>query len=1028
MRFWARNETTAAGAAGQEGGAPRAAIARPRRGSRDHAAAQRLLRTYEETSVGWFWMTDAEGRLSYLTREVAAQFGEPDAALGAPLFDFFEAADDSDSGSRGLRFTLARKKKFQELTVRARLPGSTRLWSLSGVPQEDAAGRFSGYCGSAIDVTDQVQATRATSRLAMHDPLTGLPNRLRMRHVLEAELEAARATTSRCAVLTIDLDRFKQVNDTLGHPVGDALLVQVADRIVGIVGDKERAFRLGGDEFQIVHRGDCSAATLEALGRRLIASLSQSYSIEGTRCTIGASVGIAIAPDDGQTVEDIVRNADLALYDAKGSGRGRVSFFTRSLLKTAERRRILENDLRDALAAGQIEVHYQPVVSTQSDRMTCVEALIRWPHPEYGYISPAQFIPVAEEANLIVPLGDWVLRKACEDAASWEGEVRVAVNVSPLQFDSSLIAKVTNALAASGLAPERLELEITEGVFLDPSASVDNVFDGLKHIGVRLALDDFGTGYSSLGYLKTAPFDKIKIDQSFVRAATLPGSRNQAIIAAIVALAGALRMETTAEGVETLDQLDLVRNLGVSHVQGYVYSKPLEVEELARRIGTGELTITPKGPSRQRSERVSMYRTVRAIFGNHSRELLIRNLSETGALVEGLDDVPPQSPLIVDFGEGFLAFAKVVRRRNRQQGLEFEERLVSDEAGAYRPAQAVSTYALEAARLPALSPAAALPAPGDYDDDALERYRARLKIPGSAAGAAGAASARAGAAERAGEPRGGDQRAGDPAEKWRRLPAIVDLVSNADEAAYSARDRQLLREHILPAFGHLSPDTISASRIGEWLVAKSREEGLDPALVDRLERLMGQIYLGAIQLGRNGTVGAPAQVVAGGTGRNVHERPLSKEEVARIEEAVEASPNTQLKHVVALLIHSKVRERDILQARWDDIDLAHGTWTIPTAEGSRDRVVPLTAAARRVIDRLPRFEDCSYLMPNPTTRKPYKSLASSWDTARRKAGLPDVEIDDLRFCDEGARAEVAPRPGHIGAAVGRFVEAMRAAE
>ena len=328
--------------------------------------------------------------------------------------------------------------------------------------------------------------------------------------MLESTLGAFNNQNRSCAIMLLDLDRFKAVNDTLGHPAGDALLKQVAQRLAHVVGDKERVSRLGGDEFQIILPDMEDRGDLALMANDIIAKLSQPYMIDDGRCTIGASVGIAVSPYDGETAEDLVRNADLALYSAKGSGRGRYRFYSEDLLKAAEDRRVLEEDLLDALNSGQIEVHYQPVVCTATDRVGGFEALMRWNHPQKGYISPALFIPIAEETDLIGKLGEWMLRKACEDAAAWKGQARIAVNVSPIQFaDANLPRLVMSALANSGLAPERLELEITESVFLGDLKETNKMFTVLKDIGVRLALDDFGTGYSSLSYLQNAPFDKI---------------------------------------------------------------------------------------------------------------------------------------------------------------------------------------------------------------------------------------------------------------------------------------------------------------------------------------------------------------------------------------------------------------------------------------------------------------------------------------------------------------------------------------
>ena len=370
-----------------------------------------------------------------------------------------------------------------------------------------------------------------------------------MEEFLDKLLEGAEHHRRPCTVMLVDLDRFKQVNDTLGHPAGDALLKQVAGRLVRIVGDKERVFRLGGDEFQVVLPSCADRKQIDALASDIIHGLSQPYSIGGSRCIIGASIGMAVCPEDGTSRVGLMRNADLALYASKSDGRGRSKFFSTDLLASAERKRALEEDLRDALVRNEMRLVYQPLVHCQSNRITGVEALMRWDHPNEGPISPSVFIPIAEEAGLVGRLGDWALRKACEDAARWPGNLRVAVNVSPSQFsDGTLPHTVISALATSGLAADQLELEITEGVFLGDTAAAANMFATLKKIGVRLALDDFGTGYSSLGYLRSAPFDKIKIDQTFVREATLPGSRNSAIIAAIVALAEA---PTSKIGVRT---------------------------------------------------------------------------------------------------------------------------------------------------------------------------------------------------------------------------------------------------------------------------------------------------------------------------------------------------------------------------------------------------------------------------------------------------------------------------------------------
>jgi diguanylate cyclase (GGDEF)-like protein len=660
-----------------------------------------LLQNYEETRQGWFWSTDQSGSLTYLTESVAELLGKTSSELiGTAFVHLFGSAEGDASRQRTLPFILTKQSKFDDLPLKAASLDDERWWAVSGQPQFDQGGNFTGYRGSGTDITAQRRTDEDTSKLAKYDSLTGLLNRFRMSKILETTLAAFKQQQRPCAVMLIDLDRFKQVNDTLGHPAGDALLKQVAERLINVVGDREKIGRLGGDEFQVMLADTEDRGTLGDMATEIIRSLSQPYSVEGSRCIIGASIGIAISPFDGLSTDDLIRNADLALYAAKGNGRGRFRFYSSDLHQSAEDRRVLEEDMRDALAKGEMKLAYQPIVKAKSNIVSGFEALIRWHHPERGPISPALFIPIAEETNLIGGLGEWALRKACEDAAKWPGELRVAVNVSPIQFANESLPKIViSALAASGLPPDRLELEITEGVFLRESAETDNMFAALKKIGVRLALDDFGTGYSSLGYLQTAPFDKIKVDQSFVRGATEPGSRNGAIIAAIVALAEALDMETTAEGIESLDQLELIRSLNVSHVQGYVYSPAVYNDELHSRFDTGDWVIMPAGPAKQRNDRHSMYRKVRLIHDEHCYSVVVRNVSVTGALVEGLLDVPLGTKFVIDFGEGQLAVATVRRSSKERQGIEFEQRLVSDGNGGLCTSHRVSPYLIAAAGL-----------------------------------------------------------------------------------------------------------------------------------------------------------------------------------------------------------------------------------------------------------------------------------------------------------------------------------------
>lgn len=520
--------------------------------------------------------------------------------------------------------------------------------------------------------------------------LTGLLNRYQILQSLESALSAANtAPASRhCAVFLIDLDRFKQVNDTLGHPAGDTVLQEVARRLEaatagqGLIG--RLIGRLGGDEFQVILPGKITVSQLTALAEAIIARLSEPYIADGRRVTIGASIGIAQSPTDGVTRDEIIRNADLALYAAKGAGRGRCHFYSPDLHSDAEERRFLEDALRDALGKGELELFYQPVVQTATERIVALEALLRWRHPVRGWIAPAQFVPIAEDSGLICELGEWAIRTACRDMAQWPQELQVAVNVSARQFaEAALPQVVASALKNAGVAAGRLELEITESVFLADDVAADQMFQALKSVGVRLALDDFGTGYSSLGYLKKAPFDKIKVDQSFVRGVGLPGCRNAAIVASIVELAAALNMETTAEGVESQEELDFLRVLGVSQIQGFVYEGPLSRDEATRRIARG-LGATARGSgaltgNSSRARRRPVWRTVELEHDAQRYSATIGNISRTGALIRGLWDVPLGTVFRIHFSDGTTLFATTRWSAEDSMGVEFAPSLRIDQ-------------------------------------------------------------------------------------------------------------------------------------------------------------------------------------------------------------------------------------------------------------------------------------------------------------------------------------------------------------
>ena len=547
---------------------------------------------------------------------------------------------------RTLGFHLSARFPFSEVIVRAASAEDIH-WSLSGNPVFDEAGRFHGFRGIGTDLTEQRRSEQEISRLARFDSLTGLPNRALMRQTLDEALRNAATRQKGCALFLIDLDRFKNVNDTLGHPVGDALLREVAKRLTSVMGDHGQIGRLGGDEFMAVLPGTVDIGLIESLARTLIEQVSRPYSIEGHRVSIGASVGIAIGDPGRSNADSLVRDADLALYAAKGDGRGKHKFYEASMHSEAAERQLLENDLGQALERDELWVAYQPIVRTAGEEVCGFEALVRWRHPSRGAIGPDRFIAIAEECGLIGKIGQWVLRTALAEAAHWPDNVRIAVNLSPIQFnDPGIIDIVAMALKDSGVRAERLELELTEGVFLAESDATDDTFAKLKNLGVRLALDDFGTGYSSLRYLRKAPFDKIKIDQSFVRGVGSSVNRNGAIIRAIVTLAESLDMDTTAEGVETHDDLALIRELGVSQVQGYIFGRPVAGEE-ARAIANSS-RVEAEGFQATREPRHRLMRRAIAAFDGERCEIRLRNISATGAQVECDRVVTPGQMLTID--------------------------------------------------------------------------------------------------------------------------------------------------------------------------------------------------------------------------------------------------------------------------------------------------------------------------------------------------------------------------------------------
>nr|WP_183985578.1 GGDEF and EAL domain-containing protein [Sphingomonas jinjuensis] len=550
-----------------------------------------LLREFEESSADWLWETDAARRVVKASPRFAFACGlDPVSINGLPFLQVLAGpsweSGNFAAGLRSLADKLKSRESFRDLRLPIHVNGEERWWELSASPRFDESGAFSGFRGVGSDVTEQRASADKINRMARFDPLTGLPNRLMINETLVRAMAESDKWGGRCGFMMIDLDRFKAVNDTLGHPIGDRLLSRVSERLAQLMSANEMCGRLGGDEFAVVVRNAADITMMERLAREIIETLSRPYEIDQHTLIIGASVGLAVGPRDGRTAEMLIRSADLALYRAKDAGRGVFHAYEPALHVQAEERRVLEMALRQALENGELHLNYQPVVDAGTGNLKGFEALVRWNSPKFGNVSPAKFIPLAEESRLIKPIGEWVLRAACDEAAKWPGHVRVAVNVSPDQLqNANFVNVVASALANSGLSADRLELEVTESVFMHEGLGATKTLERVLDLGVKLSLDDFGTGYSSLGYLSRTRFSSIKIDRSFVQGAAKGVKEAIAIIRAVVALAQSLGMATTAEGVETEAEHKLVQELGCTKVQGYYFGRPLPVDEARALAG-----------------------------------------------------------------------------------------------------------------------------------------------------------------------------------------------------------------------------------------------------------------------------------------------------------------------------------------------------------------------------------------------------------------------------------------------------------
>ena len=558
----------------------------------EQATMLSLLREFEASGSDWLWELYANLCMRHLSRDLAQAAGRPATQLlGVPVLEFLdpgERVSEVSFGMRELIRALQSNEPFRDIAVPVK--NGRAWWSFSGKPLFDPDGSFAGWRGVGSDVTAVRLTGNDSLRAARHDPLTGLGNRLLLREQLEEALLRQSRGRGSCALLLVDLDRFKLVNDTLGHAVGDELLCEVADRLEAAAGSDE-VVRVGGDEFAIVVSHAEGADSLARLAEQIIARLSAPYSIGEAQLNVGATIGIAAAPDHGMTQEALSRSADLALYGAKAAGRGGWKFFEPWMADAAAAQRQLESDLRRALPDGELQLAYQPIVDSKDHRVLAREALLRWSHPDRGDVPPSVFVPVIEDVGLMVPVGNWVLREACREAAAWSDGARVAVNISAAQLaGGGLATTVLSALAGSGLPADRLELELTESIFLADDGRTREELARLRSIGVRLVLDDFGTGYSSYGCLVGGHFSKLKIDRGFVGAAAGGCREASAIVESVLTLARGMGLEVTAEGVETDAQALAMKQLGCGQLQGYLFGRPslpappeLDVSDSARR-------------------------------------------------------------------------------------------------------------------------------------------------------------------------------------------------------------------------------------------------------------------------------------------------------------------------------------------------------------------------------------------------------------------------------------------------------------
>lgn len=573
------------------GAFPAMLVRRRQKAIETHAGEQKelvglLLRDYAAERCDWLWSTDTEGRIRGANEKFAARAGVAVSSLeGRSIVELFRSeSGDASTAVMEMGLALRQHKPFFDLEVERAGSGGTSWWRMAGKPVF-RDGRFGGFIGTASDITAELKAKETVTYLAYNDGLTGLANRSHFQRKLSECVARLERYGTPFSVLYLDLDKFKGVNDSRGHQAGDKLLMEVGKRLAGTLRETDLVARLGGDEFAIILMDEAASQNVAVLATRLVDCICAPYAIDGDAVLIGLSIGIAIAPINGTRPDQILRNADLALYRAKGEGGNRFCFFESRMDSEIRERRILEMEMAEALEAGQFLLHYQPLVSTADGTIASFEALIRWNHPIRGLVPPSEFIPIAERSTLIGAIGEWTIGEACRMLARLPERCSIAVNLSTKHFRMADVGSlVRDAIQAAGIAPGRLELEITESLLIDNPDDMAQKLRELKRLGIRIAMDDFGTGFSSLSYLLKFPFDKIKIDRSFVMASSEDLAAKE-ILRTIVSLASTLEMSVTAEGVETEEQAEFLRAIGCDLLQGYYFSRPVREADLQAILG-----------------------------------------------------------------------------------------------------------------------------------------------------------------------------------------------------------------------------------------------------------------------------------------------------------------------------------------------------------------------------------------------------------------------------------------------------------